>query len=338
MSNGGKPTNPGTGPGANTPHDSPVTSCPVVPCQCGTTKWLQTEAYCGDTVHLEATLTGSCADGPATIEVLHPSNGSVVQTIASTMSGGRVSATWVAKSQTANWRTDRLRFRVKAAGQTCTSGNEFMFRQRPVTVWALRNTNRGTAVGFAPVCEKVDAQLEADRVHYSMKLRLTSPFTAAQQTDAKSRIETIWNDGFANKRFHRVGCGRGRACDCAFDCCKAGYRLDVNFVASGEHYPVKVHAAATDTHSYTSCAGMDWADPPIAVTTSYAHEVGHALGQFDEYTGGATDPSGAQPVNPPAANLMKTAGDTSLFARHYRWPLEFLNASTGGDTYETVPP
>jgi hypothetical protein len=35
---------------------------------------------------------------------------------------------------------------------------------------------------------------------------------------------------------------------------------------------------------------------------------------------------------------MKTSGDTTLFARHYRWALKFLNEKSGGDQYETVPP
>ncbi len=189
-----------------------------------------------------------------------------------------------------------------------------------------------------PVCEKVDARLETDRVHYALKLKLTGTFTAAQQTDAKTRIETIWNDGFSNKSFHRKNCRRGTACDCAFDCCKVKFRIDVSWVASGEHYTVAIHAAASDAHSGTSCNGADWADPPIAVTTSYAHEAGHMLGQFDEYTGGGVDPSAVQPVNPAGDNLMKTAGDTTLLNRHYRWMLEFLNANSGGDPYEIVPP
>jgi hypothetical protein len=284
-------------------------------------------------------LTGNCADGPATIEILHPSNGSVVDTINTKLAGGHVTANWIAKAQTAQWRTDRMKFRVKAAGLTCTSSNEFTFKRRPVTAFALRDTNRGTPVGFAAICEKVDAALEASQVHYNLKLKLSGgTFTAAQQTAAKTRIETVWNDGFSGKTFHRTRCGRGRACDCRFDCCKCGYHLDVNWVASGEHYPTKVHSGATDAHSYTSCSGMDWADPPIDATTSYAHESGHALGQFDEYTGGGVDPSGVQPTNPAAANLMKTAGDTTLFTRHYRWALEFLNANSAGDPYETVPP
>jgi hypothetical protein len=29
--------------------------------------------------------------------------------------------------------------------------------------------------------------------------------------------------------------------------------------------------------------GGEWADPPIGPTTTYPHETGHVLGQYDEY-------------------------------------------------------
>ncbi len=305
-----------------------------------TCQWLDVQAYCGDRVRLTVDVRPAPPNGPVSVEILHPSTGATVDTLNGTLTAGHVELPWILKSQTASWRTDQIQFRATMTGvATAVSTNRVTFRARPTTTWTLRNINRGTPVGFAAICEKADAQLEADRVHYSVKAKLTgTPFGAAKQTDAKSKIENAWNNGFSAKKFHRTGCLRGRTCNCTFDCCKAGYRLDFNFVTSGEHFSLDIHTSATDTHSHTSCSAMDWADPPIDTTTSYAHEVGHQLGQFDEYTGGGVDPSGVQPTNPAADNLMKTAGDTTLFTRHYRWALEFLNANTSGDTYEVIPP
>jgi hypothetical protein len=306
---------------------------------------LDTQAFCGDNARLQATLIGNCPDGPATVEILHPTSGVVIATLNSTLQGGRVNAVWVAKAQTANWRTDRIRFRVKAAGQTCQSGNDFTFRQRPTTSWAKGERNRGTPASFAAVWEIVDQRLETDKVHYLLKIKLTPPsgsatvpWNATKQSTEQTRIETVWNNGFSAKKFHRTACLRGRTCDCAFDCCKAGYHLDVNFVTSGEHFAVQIRTAAAAAHCGTAKTGSFWADPPLAPTTSYPHEVGHMLGNFDEYTGGANDPAGTQPANASTDNLMKTAGNTDLFTRHYRWVLEYLNANSGGDTYEIIPP
>lgn len=83
----------------------------------------------------------------------------------------------------------------------------------------------------------------------------------------------------------------------------------------------------------TSDTTGDWADPPVS-SSEYAHEVGHILGQFDEYVGGVKDPSGLQPQPAPEVNLMAGTGP-ALLVRHYRWALRFLNSNTGGDPYNT---
>ena len=302
--------------------------------------WVDTSAYCGDSVSLTVDVTPVPSDGPVTVAIQHPSTGATVDTLNGTITGGHADLKWVLKSQTANWRTDQIPFKATVPGVgTQTSSNKVTFKARATTDWKLLRENRGTPVGFSDVYEHADARLEASQVHYSMKAKLDGTFTAAQQSDAKTRIETIWNNGLSARKFHRTVCGRGRACDCAFDCCKAGYRLDFNFVDSGEHFKLKIHSSATDIHSYTGIDDMDWADPPINATTSYAHEVGHMLGNFDEYTGGANDPSGVQPTNPAADNLMKTAGDTTLLPVHYRWALKFLNTYSGEtNVYEIIPP
>jgi hypothetical protein len=270
-------------------------------------------------------------------------DGSVAETLNAQTTGLRFTATWISKAQTANWRTDRHRFRFTAAGVTCTSSNEFTFRQRPTTAWVLKNVVHPSGNGFAPSHEKHDARLEANRVHYGLKLKLTgAAFDATKRANAKTRIETVWNDGFNDKRFHRTNCRRGRTCDCTFDCCKAGFRLDVSFVDSGEHLAVNVVTSppppASRQRSSMNGDGGTWGDPPLNETSTYAHETGHVLGQADEYSTGATDPTGVQPANAPSPNLMSTTGNTTVLTRHYRHVLKFLNDNASGDPYETIPP
>lgn len=313
------------------------------PCQCGDVRWADAQAYCGDDVRLSAAFTGTCPDGPATVEVLNAA-GAVIATINSTLRGGRVDATWVAKAPNAGWRTEQIRFRVQAAGLTCSSSNAFTFRQRPTTAWEkIDHDYPCTPARFAPVAELHDARLEANRVHYSLKLKTHgATFTPARQTNAKTLAENIWNNGFSSKKFHRSACRRGNTCDCAFDCCKAGYRLDVNFVPSGEHVDIQIVAApappAATPASGTSRNGSLWYEPPLDEPSMYGHEVGHLLGQFDEYSGGANDPSGTQPAVSPVPNLMATPLDTTLLNRHYRRALTFLNSKTSGDSYVIIPP
>ncbi len=310
-------------------------------------QWRTATAYCGDNAALEAIVVGYPGSEPATVEVLHPTTGNPMATLNATVTGGRIDATWVAKAATANWRTDRIRFRVNvpSLGLSGTSANEFTFRQRPTTAYELKNVAHASGNGYGPSHEKHDARLEANRVHYSLKLKLTGdPFSAAKQTAAKNLIQNVWNNGFSGKSFHRTGCGRGRACDCTFDCCKAGFRLDVDYVNSGEHLEVEVHATAPGAPTHRSSMngdGGEWGDPAKSPTTTYPHETGHVLGQADEYPTGAIDPTGTQPADAAAAgepNLMSTPGNQTLLNRHYRFVLAFLNSKTSGDTYETIPP
>lgn len=335
----------------NCPDESGVKPVPPVEPRCVSTKWIDTEAFCGDEARLESEISENPPDGPATVEILHPSTGAAAETINANLTGGKVQAKWVAKAMTADWRTDKIKFRVKAAGITCESSNEFSFKQRPTTGWILIDKGHASGNGFADVAEHHDARLEADRVHYSLKLRLIGdPFSDAKRQAAKTLIQNVWNNGFSNKRFHRTKCKRGDACNCTFDCCKAGFRLDVNFVDSGEHVLVTVHATAPGQPTFRSSMGRntgDWGDPAKSPTTTYPHETGHVLGQYDEYPNGAIDPnfSAANPdTQPPDAvaagspNLMSTPGNQTLLNRHYRYVKKFLNDKAGGDPYKIIPP
>lgn len=348
-----QPGNPATDPGAATGPGCATQPCPNPAPPPGTAytiscRWLDAQAYCGDNANLEVTVTPTPPNGAVRVEVLHPATGAVVNTINGNMTSGRMQGTWLTKAQTANWRTDQISFRGTASsvGLTGTSSNHLTFRQRPTTTWTLKNVTHPTGNGYAPAHEKHDVQLEADRVHYSLKFRtFGGAFNAAKQTAAKNLIQDVWNNGFSSKKFHRTRCGRGRACDCTFDCCKAGYRLDVNFVTTGEHAAIQIFVTppgAPQHGSHLNGDGGDWGDPPLSPTTSYPHEVGHVLGQFDEYPDGAIDPNTppAQPANATTPNLMApfSIRNQTLLNRHYRHVLAYLNSNANGDPYEIIPP
>jgi hypothetical protein len=318
---------------------------------CGGATWIDTQVHCGDEARLESTITGGPPDGPVKVEILHPSNGSVAATIDATMTGGKIQTKWVAKALTADWRNDAIAFRVQAAGITCESSNELAFRQRPTTAWTLRDVAHPCGNGFSDAYEHTDACLEADRVHYSTKYKLDGdPFDATKQQAAKTLIENVWNNGFAARKFHRKLCKRGDACDCTFDCCKVGFRFDVNFVESGQHVLVHIHATAPGQPTYRSSMGhteADFGDPAKSPLSTYPHETGHALGQYDEYPDGGIDPnySAANPdTQPPDAvalgqpNLMSSMNNQIMMNRFYRWVRDFLNANSGGDQYKIIPP
>jgi hypothetical protein len=311
-------------------------------------RWQTTEAYCGDNVELKVVVTGGPPDCPATIRIRRASAAGVlsdIQTINTRLTGGNIRETWVAKAPSADWRNDRIKFvaSIPSLSLTGQSSNEFTFRQRPASdTWDRIDRNHPCNNGFAPVVELHDARLQASRVHYSLKIKLTGiGLTAARQQNAKRLIENTWNGRFRNRKFHRTGCQRGHSCNCQYDCCKVDFRLDFNFVTSYEHLSIEIRRPPDPTHPPPSCLGRTggyWYEPILDETSVYAHEIGHMLGQYDEYTTGGTDPSGVQPAPPTTLNLMSTGSNTVLLNRHYRHVLTYLNSKTSGDRYEIIPP
>lgn len=108
----------------------------------------------------------------------------------------------------------------------------------------------------------------------------------------KAQIETYWNNAFAA---HRVGCGRGDECACAFGCCRYEVKVVCDFVESGELTTVNVNpGAAAGPWGSASWwySGTWWAEWSSLVPKSVrAHEFGHNLGLYDEYKAGALSPS-----------------------------------------------
>lgn len=339
-----QPANPRTCPGGTQPPAG-TAQCPAQIRYTLTGRWLDTQAYCGDEARLEVTVTPTPPDGLVTVNVLHPTTGATVDTLTGNMTGGRMETKWITKAQTANWRTDRIPFSATASsvGVSGNSTNQLTFRQRPTTTWTLINVAHPSGNSFGPVHQKHDAQLEADKVHYKLKLKLRgSAFSEAKRTAAKQVIEDVWNNGFSAKNFHRTDCKRGDACDCTFDCCKAGFQLEVEFVTTGQHLTVRVVRTRPGRRRQRSSMNGNrgtWGDPPMNADTTYAHETGHVLGQFDEYSTGAIDPGASpdQPSNAATPNLMSTSGNTTLLNRHYRHVLKYLNDNASGDSYEIIP-
>src|SRR5579872_76351 len=364
--------------------------------RCGHARWIDARAHCGDRVRMEAVITGYPPDSPATIEVLHPANGSIVESINANLHGGRVDASWIAIAQTANWRTDRIPFRIRVPGIgiTCTSSNSLTFVNRPTAPWERMNQQIAGLNGAA-VNRIYDQALEPSRVHISVKVKLTGmSLQPAELLSIKRSIESTWNDGFSQHfRFHRAHCKCGATCNHVFDCCQLGFRLDFSFVDTGQHITVDMRDGTMfdntgqlnqDRQEDTSRTGADpgfrdrtlynlrgaigsrssreddpgtiWYYPPWAAgrngvitrdamlmgSVTYAHEIGHILGNFDEYPGGSNDSQGYQPVDSTTPvsnqNLMSNFGITTMPARFYRYFLWFLNQHADSDPYVIVDP
>ncbi|MGB5139340.1 MAG: hypothetical protein WBP29_12480, partial [Candidatus Zixiibacteriota bacterium] len=78
-------------------------------------RWLWEEAYCGDRVALEVVVLGYPPEVSADIDVIHVDENNaetVIETLSSTLRGGRIDAEWVAKGASADALSGRIVFRA----------------------------------------------------------------------------------------------------------------------------------------------------------------------------------------------------------------------------------
>lgn len=340
------------------PHGSGMAKdATVAPCPRMDGRWVDTRVYCGDFAKLEARISPAPGDCKVQIYVWRTTDRGplFVEVFEAGVRGGRIEAQWTAKAPSARWREDRLFFSVLMSGSTVAgqSSNALTFKARPDIGWKTLDRNlpkppptwyasKGqpkTWHHFREPCEICDATFDAAGVHYELRLKITGvALTAEEQGKIQFQVEDIWNGNFKALTFHRLSCQRGAACDCTYDCCKAGYKLSLRFVSGGEHVTVDRKVGTGQAHMGRK--GSEWYVTPIDPDAVYAHEVGHVLGQYDERAEGSTDPTGEQPPSSGEPNIMAygnfvAAGAGRLLPRHYRWALKFLNDHADGDKYET---
>ncbi len=150
----------------------------------------------------------------------------------------------------------------------------------------------------------------------------------------KREIEGVWDHQFT---FHRVGCRRGRTCECGRNgCCK--YPLRIMAVQGAGHGAVALFAGAP--------LAINWGKPDLwwysntwwterGETSPYvrAHEFGHLIGCYDEYAAGACHRSRIW-TNAPNSIMNKGRG---VFQRHVEEFRAWFAAQAGGVVGDVRP-
>lgn len=159
---------------------------------------------------------------------------------------------------------------------------------------------------------------EADnpREFVDLDIKLTGDDPGAALKDTwEDGIEAVWNDQY------RITAGDYRI----------PIELDIEWVTSGQDQQVVV-VNATDTNRQTNMSTW-YTDQPGGWANSYAgkviaHELGHMLGLYDEYAGGATNPANYITNNA----LMADLGPVQ--ERYYSGFLTWLKGKTGLTTLQ----
>ena len=142
------------------------------------------------------------------------------------------------------------------------------------------------------------------RVVLILRIRLSGTITDAERSAWESSIESAWANRFKS---------------CAdLGCCASGLPItfDLQYVTSGEHHVVVVHP--TTTLSMNTWGATD--------ATDVRHEVGHMLGNKEEYF--TVDGVSYGPARQPAGNIMNNPANFPAGA-HYWLAQEAINSLLG---------
>jgi hypothetical protein len=148
-----------------------------------------------------------------------------------------------------------------------------------------------------PFSYTYDFEVLMGRVYVRRKLdfvrgRGVGPVQPAVWRSWKAQIEAIWDDKFY---FHRILCRRGKDCDCGFSgCCK--YPLRIKAEQGPGHGPIKLFLGGPKAQNRGQIdlwwySDTWWTSIGDAGEHVRAHEFGHLIGCFDEYSVGAVEPS-----------------------------------------------
>lgn len=320
--------------------DSSTEPCPLAKSITG--RFTEEEVKCGSSAHLEADAV-NIDDGQTVQFALRKlPDQSGIATETAPLAGSQVRGKeWISKKPSDLWPPDEVDFQVSADGVSADSENKLHFHNYANK--ALETKTINCASGVYGWTGKFDIKFEAGKVIVLVKIKLINrlggkpatgdpmPAAGAAVTAAdKLAMKTDIEGKLTNKWLvHRVDCQRDAACDCPSDrkCCKFRVTVQVDFVESGEHHEVNLFQGAgrANASNWTRVKTRD---------NSYAHETGHLLAWYDEYSTGAVGTAPRWIANNAGAvmNTGLTVPET------YYWDFRDWYAGKTGETWEMVSP
>ena len=290
-----------------------------------------TEVKCGDPVGLEADAT-NIPDGTQTTFTLKKLPGREnIGPESANLAGSQVRGlNWVSRKPTDLWPEWDVDFDVAADGATGRSENQLKFhRYEDISQTDIIRSFNSETCAAHPACRvytieqrvKVELDDRVLKIHVPIKVRkrsTTQPargpteayatwwarclavpldgdgnLTAAEKTTLKNRIEAFFHH---KKALHRHLCT-----DCLHSCSRKCCILEIKVVV---HFYDLASGTPASYVEYWRGAGRadakNWFVTDTAATN--AHEVGHLMGFYDEYTGGAV--GGAPWQHPNAGRIM----------------------------------
>jgi type VI secretion system secreted protein VgrG len=311
--------------GSSKPTPEPKKS---LTCRFGVSK-----AKCGDEVTLLAS-GKNLPDGEASFKLDAQPSGGAQGTIKGKYEKSKGQARWVSR---------KPKGAKEIACEASAGGKKAKAKPLKMHAWADIRPDTKTiacASGRFAWTGKFEARLKDGTLVVTTRIKLlkragdkpddTSRPPAAGTVDAatKTTMKADIEGKLSNKWFlHRTSCKRGAGCDCPVDaaCCKIPVKVQVEFVESGQHHEVNL---------WTGRGRANSSNFTLVKTrpNSWAHETGHLLGWYDEYSTGAVGRAPRWIANNPSAvmNVGLTVPAT------YYWDFRDWLKAKAGDAWDLI--
>ncbi len=293
-------------------------------------RWVTTPVKCGDKAGMHADTVNIPADTSATFAVKKVSDNGMITTVNTKTKASSVEGEWISQKPSDNWDGVDVKFKVTAGGEAADSEEDHLsFHRYPDKARASLSGRVTSPPGASSPRfgwnKKVFIEFTNRRLILTVKVHLINrtqdrptrgekesygdyytrcnatptgdPVPASSKRAIKTAVETIYRDKLD---LHRRSCLRENGCNCPrnYFCCKFETKVRLEFVETSgamihevNLWPRSARADASNWYRIESRPGKTW-----------AHEVGHLMGFYDEYTEGAT---GSAPwVTSSSANIM----------------------------------